>query len=177
MNNEKLLPKRKQIRLKNYDYSSPGAYFITICTKNKTNYFWDGPLDPQAFHWLSVDENIALPLNLPLSNIGKIVSDELERWQSTYPAVSLCSYVIMPNHLHIMVHIFANQYGQPQAAPSIERMIQQFKGAVTKRIGTPIWQKSYMEHVIRDQNDFKTRSNYIYENPLRWFYDELYTKD
>ena len=114
MDKGKELPKRKDIRLKNYDYSSPGAYFVTICTENRKNYFWNGSIDPQVFDWHSVGANCVRPQNLPLSDIGNIVLDELERWNQTYPAVSLYSYVIMPNHLHIMVIISADEYGRPQ---------------------------------------------------------------
>ena len=120
MDNEKELPKRKDIRLKNYDYSSPGAYFVTICTENRKNYFWNWLIDPQEFNWRSVGANCVRPQNLPLSNIGKIVLDELERWNQTYPAVSLYSYVVMPNHLHIMVVISADEYGRPMVAPTNE---------------------------------------------------------
>ena len=97
--------------------------------------------------------------------------------ESNVSAVSLYSYVIMPNHLHIMVVISADEYGRPQVAPTVERMVKQFKGASTKKIGAPIWQKSYIEHVIRNKKDYQTRSNYIYENPLRWYYDELYAEE
>ena len=114
MDKEKELPKRKDIRLKNYDYSSPGAYFVTICTDNRKNYFWNGSIDPQTFKWYSVGANCVRPQNLPLSNIGKIVLSELEHWNQTYLEVSLYSYVIMPNHLHIMVIISADEYGRPQ---------------------------------------------------------------
>lgn len=174
---EKELPKRKDIRLKNYDYSSPGAYFVTICTKSRENYFWDGSIDTQLFKWCSVRSNRVRPQNLPLSNIGKVVLDELERWDKTYPAVSLHSYVIMPNHLHIMIVISADEHGRPQVAPTLERMVKQFKGAVTKKIGASIWQKSYVEHVIRNKKDYEIRSNYIRENPLRWHCDELYAEE
>ena len=198
MDNEKELPQRKDIRLKNYDYSSPGAYFVTICTENRKNYFWNGSIDPQVFDWHSVGANCVRPQNsidpqvfdwhsvgancvrpqnLPLSKIGKIVLDELERWNQTYPAVTLYSYVIMPNHLHIMVVISADEYGRPQVAPTVERMVKQFKGAITKKVGKPIWQKSFIEHVIRNIKDYETRLNYIYENPIRWYYDELYTEE
>ena len=57
MDSKKDLPKRKDIRLKNYDYSSPGAYFVTICTDNRKNYFWNGSIDPQKFNWRSVGAN------------------------------------------------------------------------------------------------------------------------
>ena len=182
MDNEKELPKRKDIRLKNYDYSSPGAYFVTICTENRKNYFWNGSIDPQTFKWCSVGANCVRPQNfwngsidpqtfkwcsvgancvrpqnLPLSKIGKIVLDELERWNQTYPAVTLYSYVIMPNHLHIMVIISADEYGRPQVAPTVERMVKQFKGAITKKVGNPIWQKSFIEHVIRNIKDYEAR--------------------
>ena len=83
----------------------------------------------------------------------------------------------MPNHLHIMVVISADEYGRPQVAPTVERMIKQFKGAVTKKVGKPIWQKSFIEHVIRNKEDYETRSNYIYENPLRWHFDECYIEE
>ena len=177
MDNEKELPKRKDIRLKNFDYSSPGAYFVTICTENRKNYFWSGELNPQIFEWHSVGANCVRPQNLPLSNIGNAVLEELEKWHKTYESVALCSYVIMPNHLHIMIFISADEYGRPQVAPTIDRMVKQFKGSVTKKIGHPIWQKSFMEHVIRNKHDFETRSKYIYENPLRWYYDELYAEE
>ena len=168
---------RKEIRLKNYDYSSPGAYFITICTKNKTNYFWNGTIDPHTFEWSSVGATCGRPLNLPLSDVGKLVLDELENWDKVYDAVSIGSYVIMPNHLHIIVLINVDERGRPQVAPTVGRMVQQFKGVITKKVGFPIWQKSFMEHVIRDKNDFETRLNYIYENPIRWNCDELYIEE
>ena len=177
MDNETSLPKRKNIRLKNYDYSSPGAYFVTICTENRRNYFWNGTLNPQAFEWRSVGANCVRPQNLPLSDIGNAVLDELEKWHKTYDTVELCSYVIMPNHLHIMVFISADEYGRPQVAPTVSRMVKQFKGAVTKKIGRPIWQKSFVEYVIRNKQDFETKSKYICENPIQWYYDELYTEE
>ncbi len=170
------LKSRKKIRLANFDYSSPGAYFVTICTENRKNIFWSGELDPKTFKWCSVGANCVRPQGLPLSTIGNIVLEELDKWDKTYDAVSLCSYVIMPNHLHVMIFISADEYGRPQVAPTVDRMVKQFKGVVTKKVGYSIWQKSFMEHIIRNQVDYETKSNYIYKNPLRWHYDELYTK-
>ena len=177
MEHRKELQKRKNIRLKNYDYSSPGAYFITICTEKKKNLFWGSPFDEESFSWNLVGANCVRPKNLPLSHTGKIVFEELERWNTTYDAVSLHSFVIMPNHLHIMVVISANEDGRTQFAPTVERMVKQFKGAVTKKVGSPIWQKSFIEHVIRNKNDYEIRSKYIYDNPFRWIYDECFTED
>ncbi len=171
---EENFPKRKDIRLKNYDYSTPGAYFITICTKNKVNYFWHGDVNMNDFRWETVGANCVRPKNLPLTDIGKIVFDELENWNNSYDCVSLYSYVIMPNHLHIMLVISRDNYGRTQFAPTVSRMVKQFKGVITKRIGSMIWQKSFMEHIIRDIVDYNIKSTYIYENPVRWHYDELY---
>ena len=81
----------------------------------------------------------------------------------------------MPNHLHIMLVISDDEDGRSQNAPTVSRMVKQFKGAVTKRLGIPIWQKSFVEHIIRDQKDYDVRVNYLYENPFRWQEDELYT--
>ena len=105
--------KRKDIRLKNYDYSSPGAYFVTICTDNRNNLFWNDTLDTQKFHWDTVGANCVRPRNLPLSPIGKIVHEELEFWNEAYTAASLHSYVIMPNHLHIMIVIYTDNDSKP----------------------------------------------------------------
>lgn len=177
MDVKKELPSRKRIRLQNYDYSSCGLYFITICTDKHKNIFWNGNLEIEKFTWSPVGANCVRPINLPLSSIGKIVLEELERWNNAYNAVSLCSYVVMPNHLHIMIFISADEYGRTQFAPTVSRMVKQFKGAVTKKVGYPVWQKSFMEHIIRNKQDFETRSKYIYENPVRWYFDELYSNE
>ena len=73
-----------------------------------------------------------------------------------------------------MVAIVADEYGRPQVAPTLERMVKQFKGAVTKKIGCSIWQKLFIEHIVRNQNDYETRLNYMYNNPMRWYYDKIY---
>jgi len=171
------LKKRKDIRLKNYDYSAPGAYFVTICTNKRKNLFWSDSFDLKSFSWISVGANCVRPKNLPLSATGELVLEELERWDKIYPMVSLYSYVIMPNHLHIMVVILPDEYGRPQVAPTLDRMVKQFKGSVTKKIGAPIWQKSFIEHVIRNKQDYETKSNYICQNPTNWYYDELYAEE
>ena len=170
------LPKRKSIRLSQYDYSSPGVYFLTICTEQRKNYFWVGELDLEVFDWHLVGANCVRPQNLPLSTIGKIVYEALEEWNDTYDTVTLPAFVIMPNHLHIMVEIAVSEYGRPQVAPTVDRMVKQFKGVVTKDVGKAIWQKSYIDHVVRGKMDYNAIMKYIYDNPIRRYYDELYTE-
>ena len=170
---ETKLPKRKSIRLNNFDYSTPGLYFLTLCAADKKNYFWNQGFDPNTFYWEQTEEHCVRPFNLPLTQCGEVVLSELEKWHSTYEFVKLYSYVIMPDHLHIIVAIIADEVGNRRNAPTVARMVQQFKGSVTKKLGVSIWQKSFMEHVVRDREDYEIRLNYIYNNPLKWYRDRL----
>ena len=74
-----------------------------------------------------------------------------------------------------MVVIFADDNGRTQFAPTLNRMVKQFKGAVTKEIEKSVWQKSFAEHIVRNKTDYEIKCEYIYENPTRWYYYELYT--
>ncbi|MBQ7121125.1 MAG: transposase [Clostridia bacterium] len=157
-NNEDVLPKRKPIRLKGYDYSSVGAYHITICTKDKKMLFWN-----------NVGATFGRPNNqYQLSSYGEIAKNEIEKINTIYDAVRIDKYVVMPNHIHIIISIVSDEFGRPQVAPTIPRIIQQFKGAVSKKIGFSVWQKGYNDHIIRGQQDYDEIWQYIDENPLRW---------
>ena len=72
----------------------------------------------------------------------------------------------MPDHIHLLICIGGGN-GRPQVAPTLSRIMQQFKGVTTKRCGRPLWQKGFYDHVIRDDNDFLTKWNYIDTNPAR----------
>ena len=165
MNKNSTLPQRKKNRLENYDYSSCGGYFITICTFERQNYLWE-----------NIKEIIEHPQDVKLTPYGKIVNEAINNISSTYPALSVESYVIMPNHVHILLLICADEYGRPMVAPRVSRIVNQLKGYVSKRIGTTIWQKSFHDHIIRNGHDYEEHLRYIYENPMRWCYDELYTE-
>ena len=95
-------PQRKKNRLDNYDYSSCGAYFITVCTLERRNYFWK-----------NVGAIIDRPQDVELSPYGKMVDNAIQSIPSAYPALSLESYVIMPNHIHLLVRVRADEYGRP----------------------------------------------------------------
>ena len=124
---DKELPSRKRNRLKHYDYSSCGAYFITICTSDRRNYFWNG-----------VGATIGRPQDVDLSQYGKLVDEAINNIPSIYPALKLDHYVIMPDHIHLLLIIRADEYGRPMVAPTISRVVQQLKGYITKRIGHSI---------------------------------------
>lgn len=160
MDNEKTLPKRKDIRLKNYDYSSSGVYFLTICTSERRNYFW-----------ANVGATIGRPQDIALSEYGNIVDKAINNIPYVYPALDVDHYVIMPDHIHLLLIVCADECGRPMVAPTMARVVQQLKGYITKRIGHSIWQKLFIDHVIRNREDYEEHVKYIYDNPIRWQYD------
>ena len=141
------LPKRKQIRIENYDYSTPGAYFITVCTANRERIFWSdrrGELCSPADTAPTGDRRS--PLRVELSDIGIIVDKEIQKLNSVYDAVRVDKYCIMPDHIHFIISIDTDADGRTQFAPTISRVMKQFKGSITKQVGRTICQKSFYDH-------------------------------
>ena len=91
-----------------------------------------------------------------------------------YPTVSVAHFVIMPNHVHLLLEIAGTEDGRPMAAPTISTVINQMKGAVSRRAGNSIWQKGFYDHVVRGKDDYLEIWNYIENNPCRWREDEFY---
>ena len=160
------LPKRKPNRLKAFDYSQPNAYFITICTKNKEMLFWE-----------NVGAGIARPEDVRLSKYGKIVVEAIEKISTIYPVNTVDNYVVMPNHIHLLMQIHSDSSGRAMLAPTISIVIQQMKGYATKKIGRSIWQKLFHDHVIRDEKGYLKIWNYIEGNPSKWEEDCFYMKE
>ena len=184
MEKENELPKRKKNRLEKHDYSSPGAYFITICTKDKKNVFWDPcrggyhpPADsPTNSHpEISPPDVILPPDSIRLSPYGKIVEEAIKAIPAHYAHVKLLQYVIMPNHVHLMLLIPYDNGRMISSPTSILTVVGQMKRSVSKKIGEAIWQKSFHDHIVRNGNDYENITKYIYENPIKWQYDCLYT--
>lgn len=162
------LPNRKQNRLKNYDYNQSGAYFITICTHNKANIF--GEIINDTLH---------------LTEFGLIVEKHIQKMNTLYDEIVIDKYVIMPNHIHLII----TNYKQNDIVPTNDRtkstlskMIQVFKSSVTKELGThtmrslqvPVWQKSFYDHIIRNEKEYQEIWEYIDTNPLKWRLDCYY---
>jgi REP element-mobilizing transposase RayT len=159
-------------RLKDWDYSSPGGYFVTICTKHKK------PILSRV-----VDEDIKL------SPYGMIVADEWKKGPVLHPSVALDEYVIMPNHLHGII-IFQEIVETPRRGVSggsvhkqvsLSAIINHFKSACTKRIRASgmtqfSWQSRFYDHIIRDEIDLGRIREYIQQNPARWMLDEYYSE-
>ena len=172
---------RRSIRLKGYDYSQNGAYFITLCTQDRKPIF--GKI---------------LDGEMQLSQFGIITRDEWLRTSEIRKNVEMDEFVVMPNHFHgIIVIDNLSGTGTLQLAPTVERfgkptsntiptIIRGYKAAVTKQINSlninagvynmpeRIWQRNYYEHVIRNEASLTKIREYIMSNPLNWQEDDHY---
>lgn len=150
------LPERKRIRLKQYDYSTSGAYFITICTADKNKIFWN-----------RVGADTIRPDNVPLSAVGKIVQQAINQIPTHYANITVDKYCIMPDHVHLLLRIHSDSNGRIISAPTVSTVVGSLKRWVAKETGQAIWQKSFYDHCIRNKNDYDEIWRYIENNPLK----------
>ena len=170
------LPARKNIRLNSCDYSSAGYYFITICVKDSHELLWiPAPVGAHSVRPPLSEPAGAHIVRPPLSDIGKTVEKSITNIPLIYESVGIDKYVIMPNHIHIIISIDCVR-GRTMCAPTIARVVKQCKEYVTKQIGYSIWQKSYHDHIIRDEPEYQRIWQYINENPSRWQDDCYFVK-
>lgn len=159
------LPVRKQNRLMMYDYSQPNAYFLTICTNKRKNLFWT-----------NYAANADWPENVPLTGIGVIARNTIEKIPEHYPSISVDRYVIMPNHIHLLLQIHADDSGRSMIAPTVSTVVRMMKSEVSRQAGFAVWQKGFYDHVIRNEEDYRGIWNYIEGNPGKWTEDKLYSQ-
>ena len=151
---------RKPIRLKGYDYSSQGMYFITICTKDKHCILCDivGATVPGRPH-------------TELTAIGIHINNSI-RFYNANKIILIDKYVIMPNHIHMII-VINRETGDRGRSP-LQNIVRSFKSYVTKQIGFSIWQRSFHDHIIRDEQDYLRIAEYIENNPVKWTEDIYY---
>ncbi len=150
---------RRSTRLEGYDYSAPGAYFITICAEHREPMF-GGIIDGRII----------------TSPIGQAVRDCWHELPSKYPDLQLDAFILMPNHLHAILGICQATVGAGSPRPpSLGTVIGCFKYSSTKRVnaarntpGARIWQRGYYDHVIRNNRSLDQIREYIATNPSRW---------
>ena len=152
------LPQRKPNRISEYDYSQNGAYFVTVCTQDRKNL-------------LSTIVGDGFPVPKP---IGTIAEEFIQQIPEKYPTVSVDKYVIMPDHIHLMLR-FDRILGTGNPSPTLGNVIGWFKYQVTKHVnlqmcspGTGLFQRSFYDHVIRNQKDYDEIWEYIENNPRSW---------
>ena len=171
------LPKRKDLRLKQYDYSSAGAYFVTICVKDRIRLLSD-IIKPVGVGALDDPQ-------IRLTPIGEIVEKYLLSSENI-PGVKIDRYVIMPDHIHAIIFLDPDKYilrqGGSSRAPTptnemLPHIVSTFKRFCNKEIGNNIFQRGYIDHIIRDRQDYEEYLRYIRDNPARWCHDELYVEE
>jgi len=158
--NEKELSKRKKLRLEKYDYKKYGAYFLTICTKDKKHIL--GKI---------VGGDAYIAPRIELSEYGAVV----EKYIKNIKGIDI--YTIMPNHIHMIIRIGHDSDGTMWASSptqGVPQLIKSFKIMVSKECGESIFQRSYYDHIIRDEMDYIEKQNYIDTNPARWAEDEYF---
>ena len=172
------LPKRKPIRLPDYDYSSPGAYFVTICSHGR----------PCILSRLTVGADALGGPQLQLTETGKVVEQYILS-ADRMTGFHVDKYVLMPNHIHMIVRIdngppgkippageaaAQRPNGAGSSAPASSDAVGALKRLVNRRLGHDIWQRSFHEHVIRNENEYREVWEYIDANPARWAEDRYY---
>jgi len=158
-------PVRKKNRLQNYDYSQNGAYFITICTDKR-----------KCLLSTVVGAITDRPAYVQLTAAGEKVENAINGISEHYPNVCVEKYVIMPNHIHILL-LIDTLHGRSVIAPTVSTVIRHMKGFATRQIGRNIFQKSFHDHIIRDDAHYRMIWQYIDTNPARWQQDCFYTEE
>lgn len=155
---------RRSIRLKNYDYSQAGAYFITLCVQNRECLL--GEIVDKHMHLSPTGENVFLQwTNLP----------------QRFSGLELDVFVVMPNHFHAIISVNPVGQGAASSAPTIGKILRAFKSIsavegnrLLNRSNQPFWQRNYWEHVIRNEKELMMLRQYIVDNPAQWEVDSLY---
>ena len=167
----RLKPTRKPNRLTDYDYSQNGVYFLTFCTNERRQIL--SRIDAAA-------DLFSLP-TVYLTDAGQIVGAAIEKIPERYPGVFVDRFVIMPNHVHLLLRIepcgrFDNRPYE-RSVPSVGYIVRYCKASVTRQTGKNVWQKGFYDHIVRDERDYLGCAQYIENNPAKWSEDEYHTSD
>ncbi len=164
------LPKRKPTRLKGYDYSTPGMYFLTICVKDRKQFLgkivgcgdFDAPI-------------------MILSEYRRILDKYINLMNEKYFHIEIDKYVIMPNHFHLILNIkdYKNAASETAAPYNNEtsKFISLLKRYCNREYGMNIWQSSCNDHIIRGEIDYQKIWEYIDTNVIRWEKDCFYSSE
>ena len=159
---------RKRVRLTGYDYSTPGVYFLTLCTEGRkcllSRIVGTGVLDGPM---------------VELFPYGEIAEKYIQQISDHYENLSVERYVIMPNHIHILLEVKGSgPSGTPVPTPqnsTVSRFVSTLKRFCNREYGRNIWQARFYDHIIRDAADYDVHLKYICENPFGWHKDELFS--
>lgn len=169
------LSRRKVLRLKEYDYSQAGYYFVTICTHNRQKILSevvDGSHDIVGGGFHATPHTVLTP-------IGEEIIKTIEYMNNQYSGV-FYNYVTMPNHVHMLIVLHGNQSGG-YGNPPLQKIVGTFKSFTNRRYNELnktknliLWQRNYYEHIIRNEIEYQKIYEYIETNPIKWVDDEYY---
>jgi len=167
------LPKRKHPRLDWYDYSSSGAYFVTICTY-KRRCILSSITKQQCNNQLCTSN-----AEITLFPYGIIAAQQLLALEKRYSHIKIDSYVIMPNHIHLIIRMMSSG-SEAEIKKDLMDIMCAYKSLTTRACKSvhPIdkmFQVSFYEHIIRNADDYRRAREYVYNNPRAWLLDELYS--
>lgn len=165
---EKDFPKRKHPRLDHYDYSTAGAYFITICTQNR-----------RCLLSRIVGRGLA-PAEIQYTAYGLIAREQLLLLEQRYPSLKIDQYVIMPNHIHAI--LLLEETAGDSRRPTVMDIVCAYKSLTTRQCKKllpvdKLFQTSFYEHVIRGREDYNEIAEYIVNNPKQWELDKVYSNE
>lgn len=168
--------KRKPNRLPGFDYSTPGMYFITVCVKDKKHLL--GTINVGCGDFDAPDISSS---EMILSSYGKTLDKYIHFMDEKYPHIKINKYVIMPNHFHLILFITSESVGtdgaSETAAPynnETSKFISLLKRYCNREYGNNIWQRSFHDHIIRNEKDYENIWNYIDTNVINWHKDCFY---
>ncbi len=166
------LKSRKTTRLKGADYNRTGAFFLTICTQKR-----------QCVPSRVVGTGVPDGPSIELLPYGEIADKYINQFDNFYHDIAVESYVIMPNHIHLLLVVKSCENG-PSGTPvptvqnsRVSRFISTLKRFTNKECGQNIWQLRSNDHIIRSREDYEEHLRYIRDNPAHWCYDELYVEE
>ena len=144
-------PKRKPTRLKGYDYSQNGVYFVTV------------------------GEGLCALPSVKLTEIGSVVDSYIKYIQNTLDGITVDNYIIMPNHIHLLVAI-DNETTGGRGSPPLHNVMGRMKSYSAHIYGGKLWQRSFHDHIIRNKHDYEKIYEYIEYNATKWNVDCFYVK-
>ena len=163
------LPYRKSPRLRGFDYSQPGLYFITICTDQMQC----------VLSRITVGEELAPP-DVQLLPFGEVAEAQIQALSNRYPCIRIIKHVIMPNHIHMILQVSAQPHpegsGGASPSPTVIDVVRSFKSLTTRmcKVNGHLFQRSFHDHIIRTENDYRMIWQYIDNNPAKWAEDRFY---
>lgn len=146
-------PKRKNPRLKDHDYASENVYFVTICTHEKRCIFWN---------------------NGTQNELGNIAEQGIRQINQHYSDIDVRKYVVMPNHVHLIINVHEGKIRLDQAIGTYKAFVSRFIHRDFPEM--IVWQKSFHDHIIRNEEEYQKIWLYIEANPMNWGKDCFYDK-